>query len=203
MPLYLVSNEKLIMAINPKQVSTVKLRPIEVKGHEPSSSTESIATRPRRSGPWSLVVLSGFVCLLSGLLSCTSFKEPDFRNVDNIRVGGSGNGSTTLSMNVHYYNPNNTRLKLKEAKGKAWLEGNFLGDFKMDTLVHIPARGEFSMPVVLDLDKKAILGNSLLSLLKKEVTIKMEGKAKVGKGIFFISYPIRYEGKQDLKKLLK
>jgi hypothetical protein len=31
------------------------------------------------------------------------------------------------------------------------------------------------------------------------VKVKLEGKAKVGRGGIFVNYPIRYEGKQPLK----
>lgn len=157
--------------------------------------------RFKYSSPALLLLLCLSVLLL--LSSCGSVQDPEFRNVDNIRFGGFGRSSSTVTMNVHYYNPNNMRLKLKEAKGKAWLDDQYLGDFKMDTLIHIPARGEFILPVSLELKPDQLLKNSLLTFLNKEVVVKMEGKAKVGKGIFFISYPIKYEGKQDLKKYMK
>jgi hypothetical protein len=36
----------------------------------------------------------------------------------------------------------------------------------------------------------------------KEVMLRVEGKAKVGKGAIFINYPIRYEGKQRVDSLM-
>jgi len=48
-----------------------------------------------------------------------------------------------------------------------------------------------------------ILQSSILAFLNPEVMIKVNGKAKLGKGIVYINYPIKYEGKQNLRELLK
>jgi LEA14-like dessication related protein len=151
-----------------------------------------------------LLPLLGFLLFLAlSISSCVTLREPDFRAVENIRVARLGKNETTLAMDVRYYNPNKTRVKLKEAGGSAWLEGNFLGNFKMDSMVHIPAYAEFTLPVTLDVDMKMLLRNSLSAFLNKEVIIKLEGKAKLGKGFVYINYPIRYEGKQEVEKLLR
>ena len=135
--------------------------------------------------------------------SCDSYREPEFRSVDNLQVNRVEQQESTLSMNVLYFNPNKARLKLKKASGQAWLNNTYLGRFSMDTLVLIPAKGEFTLPVTLQVDMSKLLQNSLAAFLNREVTLRIEGKAKVGKGIIYINYPIQYEGKQDLKKLLK
>ncbi|MGQ0737802.1 MAG: LEA type 2 family protein [Bacteroidota bacterium] len=135
--------------------------------------------------------------------SCGEFSEPEFRDVDNLKINRFGSQEFTLSMDVRYFNPNKTRLKLKKVSGEAWLDDSYLGQFSMDTLVHIQANGEFTLPVTLQVDMSKLLQNSLSAFLNREVTVRVEGKAKVGKGIFYINYPIRYEGRQDLEKLLK
>ena len=94
-------------------------------------------------------------------------------------------------------------MKLKNAEGDAWLENNFLGHFTMDTMIHIPAKGDFRLPINLKVDMGKIFKNSILTLLAKEVKIRVEGNARVGKGLIYINYPIRYEGMQNLEKLLR
>lgn len=158
----------------------------------------SVHGRSWTSYPFLLLLL--IIVLLS---SCQSFKAPEFRNVENIRLAKLGRAESTLLADVRYYNPNKTKLKLKEAHGEAWLDGTYLGNFTVDSLVHIPGEAEFSLPVSLRTDMSKILQNSLSAFLKKEVTIKIQGRAKVGKGIVYINYPINYEGKQELEKLLK
>ncbi|MDZ4793010.1 MAG: LEA type 2 family protein [Bacteroidota bacterium] len=137
------------------------------------------------------------------MASCGQVKEPDFKRIENVRISKMGLSESTLTLDLHYYNPNKFRLKIKEAEGDAWIENTLLGHFTIDTMVHIPANGEFRLPVKLQVDMGKILKNSLLAFLAKEVMIRLEGNARLGKGLVYINYPIRYEGKQDLEKLLK
>lgn len=144
-----------------------------------------------------------FLTPLLFLASCGKVKAPDFKRIENVRISKLGLSESILTLDLHYYNPNNFRVKLKEAEGDAWIENNLLGHFTIDTLVHIPANAEFILPVKLEVAMGKIFKNSLAVFLSKEVVIKIEGKARLGKGLVYINYPIRYEGKQDLEKLLK
>jgi LEA14-like dessication related protein len=137
------------------------------------------------------------------LYSCGSVKEPNFKDISNVSISKFGLHESTLSLDIHYFNPNKFRVKLKEAEGDAWIDNTYLGHFAMDTLIQIPAKGEFWLPVKLRVDMSKIIKNSLKAFFAKEIMIKVEGKARLGKGFVFINYPIRYEGKQNLEKLLK
>lgn len=141
--------------------------------------------------------------LLLVFSSCRHIKEPDFKGIENVRLDKMGIGGTTLQMDIHYYNPNKSRLSVKEAEGDAWLNGNMLGHFIMDTLVNIPAYSDFIIPVELQVDMGKLLQNSMAILMNPEVLIKIDGTAKIGKSGIYIRYPIRYEGKQNVTGLLK
>lgn len=144
--------------------------------------------------------LSSLLLLLSFLLgSCGSLVSPEFRNVDNIRVEKLGKKESILLADVQYYNPNKTQLLLKEASGDAWVDGQWLGKFSVDSQIQIPARGNFSLPVTLKTDLGKLFQNSFSALLGGEITIRFKGKARVGKGFIFINYPIEYEAKKKLK----
>ena len=145
-----------------------------------------------------------FIAAVSiALFSCSSFTDPEFKGIENISIGKLGLKESTLNLDILYSNPNKTRLKLKKAEGEAWIENNFLGHFTVDTLIIIPARGDFRLPVKLKVDLNSILKSSLLAFLNPEVLIKISGKAKVGKGQVYINYPIKYEGKQNLRELIQ
>lgn len=137
-----------------------------------------------------------------GLISCGSMKEPEFRSIENIRVTELGATHSMLALDLHYFNPNKSKLKLKEAEGDAWLDGKLLGHFVVDTMVNIPAKSDFRLPVSLQLDMSQVVRNTIHTLLNPEVQLKVEGKARVGKGGIFIRYPMKYEGKINLSKLL-
>ncbi len=141
--------------------------------------------------------------LIHLMLSCRSIKSPGFVGIENPRLQSFDLNESTLAMDLRYFNPNKSRLKLKEAGGDAYLDGVMLGHFNMDTLINIPANEEFILPVKLKVDMKNVLKNSITTFLKNEVMIKLDGKAKVGKGSIFIRYPIHYEGKQNINELMK
>ena len=144
-----------------------------------------------------------YILLVLLLSSCGQIKNPEFKSIENVQVSKMGLRESILTLNLHYFNPNKTSLKLKSAEGDAWIENNFLGHFTMDTLIHIPGNGDFRLPVKLQVDMSKILTTSLLTLLAKETMIKVDGKARVGKGFIYINYPIHYEGKQKLGEMLR
>jgi LEA14-like dessication related protein len=108
-----------------------------------------------------------------------------------------------LSVELFYFNPNNYRLKIKRAEGNAWINGQPLGHFTVDSMVHISALTDFRLPVNLQVDKNHLTENVSTLVLAQEVTLKIEAMAKIGKGLVFINYPIHYEGKQNLREILK
>lgn len=144
-----------------------------------------------------------FLVLGSFLYSCGSMKEPELMDIENVRVNRLGLNESSLTLTLYYFNPNNNRLKLKKAEGDAWLDGNPLGHFTVDTLIHIPAASGFRLPVQLKMDMSHFVENISVAFLDKEVTLKVDGVVRIGKGIIFVNYPIHYEGKQKLGELLK
>lgn len=143
------------------------------------------------------------IAILLFLSSCRSLKDPVFNGIENVSVGEVGLNNSLLTLNLKYFNPNSSGGKLKNASGKAWMDGTFLGDFTVDTTVQIPAKDSFLIPVKLAVDMKKLLKNSFTALFKKEVTIRIEGEAKAGKGGFYRRFPVKYEGKQDIADLFK
>lgn len=141
--------------------------------------------------------------LLSVFLhSCGPLKEPIFQKIENIKPEKLSLNKSILNIDIIYFNPNNAKLKLKKAEGEAWIDDNFLGHFLIDTLINIPEKSDFRLPVKLQMDMSKIIKSSILAFLSPEVMIKVTGKARVGKGFLFINYPIKYEGRQNLKELL-
>ena len=133
--------------------------------------------------------------------SCTRLKEPDFKGVENLKLGKLGLKKSILRADLHFYNPNQFRVILQRAEGDAWLEDNFLGHFTVDTLVEIEPKKDFWLPVNMEVDMSKLVKNSVLAILRPEVLIRIEGKARLGKGLLFINYPFNYSGKHDLGEI--
>lgn len=140
---------------------------------------------------------------LTGILftSCKDIKDPELIGIDNVKMGKLGFGESVVALNIKYFNPNSFNAKLKEAEGDAWMDSSYLGHFKVDTLVPVPASSEFTVPVNLRVDMKFILLNSIALLKKEEVFVRIDGTAKAGRHGFYRAFPLKYEGKQNLAKL--
>jgi LEA14-like dessication related protein len=148
--------------------------------------------------PTLFIVITAYV-----LTSCGNLMDPEMKGIENIRISRLGLKESTLFLDIHYFNPNGFRLKLKKAEGDAWVDGNPLGHFTMDTLVQIMPRSDFRLPVKLEMDMSHFAGNMSAAFLGKQVLLKVKGTARAGKGFLFFNYPIEYEGKESLSGFLK
>lgn len=144
-----------------------------------------------------------FITITFFVISCGKLKNPEFKGIEDVQTNKLGLKNSTLSLNLLYFNPNKTGLKLKNADGKVWIDGDFLGTFIIDSLINILPRADFRLPVELDIDMKNVFKNSIAAFLRNEVNLKITGMARVGKAGLFINYPVDYEGKQNLNELIK
>jgi LEA14-like dessication related protein len=139
-----------------------------------------------------------YLALLTILLaSCAVPKPLEYRSFKNFTIQKVGFASTTLKMDLVYFNPNNFGLELKKTDIDIFINDVFLGHTTQEYQISIPKKEEFSMPVSINLDMKNILRNSMNALFSNQVMVKITGSVKVGKANTFISFPIRYEGNQQ------
>jgi LEA14-like dessication related protein len=142
---------------------------------------------------------AGFVILVFLLTtSCGKPKSLQYLNVQNFKVESLGLGNSVISADVKFFNPNNFDMKLKKAEMDISVNNKFIGKSTLDTLMNIPKNDSFYIPVHLGVNLKSLMVNSIGSLFTNEVDIKMDGKARLGKGIFFFNFPFSYQGKQKL-----
>ena len=135
--------------------------------------------------------------------SCRDMKDPVFRNIENVKGDKLNFSNSSVTLDMRYFNPNNFKGQLKQAEGDAWMDSTYLGHFVVDTTVNIPANSDFLVPVKLLVDMKQILKHSLTALLNEEVNIRINGRARAGKGGIFRNFSLNYEGKQNLRELFK
>lgn len=132
---------------------------------------------------------------LSVLMSCSSPKALEYHDYKNFRLESLGFGNSQVSLDVEYYNPNNFGLQLKRTELDIYVNNNFLGHSSLDTLIHIPRRDTFLLPIKFAVDMRNAFKNTWNTVLGKEVSIKVNGKVKIGKANVFMNMPINYEGK--------
>ena len=145
-----------------------------------------------------------FVLIAITLLpSCKSIKEPELKGIEKVRVNRFGFKESNLDFEILLFNPNNHRLKLKNAIAEVWLDGNPLGNFTIDTLIHIPAKGDFRLPVQMKMDMRHFVENMAAAFMDKLVTLNVKGMAKAGKGLVYINYPLSFDKKLKISEFIK
>ncbi len=135
--------------------------------------------------------------LISLLLinGCSSPKELEYQDYKNFHLEKLDFASSKVSLDLQYYNPNNFGLQLRRTDLDIFINNNFLGHSASDTLINIPRRDTFLLPIKFDVDMKNVFKNAWNTLLGNEVTVKVTGKVNVGKANVFMSMPVNYEGK--------
>jgi LEA14-like dessication related protein len=135
---------------------------------------------------------------IAGFFLSQLFKDPEFIEARDFKIRSLGLKSSTVSADLVYYNPNNFGLKLKNADLDVYLDDRFVGHSVVDTLIDIPARDSFALPVKLDVEMKNLLPNALSILTQHEIMLGIKGKARIGKGGIFLNIPVNYQGRQEI-----
>lgn len=137
-----------------------------------------------------------YLFLLSAFLSCSSPKALEYKTYHNFSIEKLGFNNSEISLDLEYYNPNNFGMQLKSTDLDIFINGNLLGHSSLDTLIRIPRRDTFNIPVKFNVDMQNVFKNAWNTLVGKEVLVRLSGKVRVGKANVFMSFPVEYESKQ-------
>jgi LEA14-like dessication related protein len=137
-----------------------------------------------------------YLFVILAFLACSSPKELEYQSFHNFYVEKLGFNSSTIGLDILYYNPNNFGMQLKNSDLDIFIDGNLLGHSSFDTLIRIPRRDTFSLPVKFGVDMRNIYKNVWNTLTGKEVTVKLTGKIRIGKANVFMSFPVNYETRE-------
>ncbi|MEO6136631.1 MAG: LEA type 2 family protein [Ginsengibacter sp.] len=137
-----------------------------------------------------------YFAAVSVLLSCSSPKALEYKTYHNFSIQSLGFTNTSISLDLEYYNPNNFGMRLKNTDLDIFVNGNLLGHSVTDSLISIPRKGTFLVPVKFNVDMQNAFKNAWNTIVGKEVLIRLSGKVKVGKGNVFMSFPVEYASKQ-------
>jgi len=137
------------------------------------------------------------------LVSCKSgnIKEPEYREVRDIRIMEVGLLQTTAGLDFVYYNPNNFGVQLANARGDVYIDDMFFGRFGIQDKVTVRKHEEFIVPAVIKMDNISAIKNHRDIWKKKQAMVRIEGFATVKKAGFNKEIPIKYEGIQDIERL--
>ena len=138
----------------------------------------------------------GIFLVVLVFMSCSSPKALEYRAYHNFSVEKLGYSNSTIKLDLVYFNPNNFRMQLRNTDLDIFINGKLFGHSSTDTLIPIPKRDTFSLPVMFDVNMQSLYQNALNTLLGREVTLKVSGKVKIGKANVFMYFPVNYESKE-------
>ncbi|MEP6615713.1 MAG: LEA type 2 family protein [Ginsengibacter sp.] len=133
--------------------------------------------------------------------SCSTPKSLEYRDYHNLTLEKLGFSNSRIKLELEYFNPNNFGLQLRRTDMDVYINNNLLGHSSSDTLINIPRKNSFILPINFEVNMQNVFKNAWNSLSGNEVIVKVEGNIKVGKANVFMSMPVRYEGKQTFSLL--
>ena len=157
-----------------------------------------IKRKSKRMKTWMFTLVIGLFVLSS--CGNSNVKEPEYRDIRNIRLIELGVLQTTAGIDLVYYNPNNFGVQLTEARGDVYIDDAYLGRFNLGDRVSVGKRSEFIVPAVIKLDMIGAFKNHREIYKKKEAKIRIDGMARVKKAGFSKDVPLKYESMQNIEK---
>jgi len=131
--------------------------------------------------------------------SCSKPKPPEFIGVEDFKVIKMGLSESTLGIGVKMFNPNKTRMQIKNADIDIFINEMKLGRSVLDSTINVPSNDTFSIPLEVKVQTLTGATKLLESLQDTAVNFKVSGSAKLGKAGVFVNYPLLYEGRQRIK----
>jgi LEA14-like dessication related protein len=147
-------------------------------------------------------LISTLAIALVFLSSCgtANVKEPEYRDIREVRLVEVGLLQSTAGIDLVYYNPNSFGVTLSEARGDVYIDNQFLGRFDLEETVSVKKHSEFTVPALVKIDMIGAIKNHREIFNKKEALIRIDGMARVRKAGFGKDVPLRYESRQNIEK---
>ncbi|MBC6489909.1 hypothetical protein BC349_02945 [Flavihumibacter stibioxidans] len=132
------------------------------------------------------------------LAACKQPQIPEYQAFENFRLSKIGMNETVVSADLKYFNPNEYELQFKRADLDISLNDKYVGKTVLDTLIRIPGRDTFYVPVQMKVNLKQLFSNAFSMLLTNEMEVKVNGVIRIGRSGFFMNMPVNYSGKQGI-----
>ena len=146
-----------------------------------------------------LSILPIFLIVLSSCGS-SNLKEPEYRDIRNIRLINLGPLQSSAGVDLVYYNPNKFGVQLETARGDIYIDSSYFGQFELDEKVQVKKRSEFILPATVKVDMISAIKNQRDLYKKKEALVRIQGTAVVRKAGFSKEVPISYEHMENIER---
>jgi LEA14-like dessication related protein len=146
----------------------------------------------------SILVISAIIFASCGT---NNVKEPEYRDIRNIRLINLGPLQSTAGVDLVYYNPNKFGVQVMTARGDIYVDSSYFGQFELNEKVQVQKRSEFILPATIKVDMISAIKNQRDLLKKKEVLVRVQGMATVKKAGFSKEVPISYEHMENVDRI--
>lgn len=116
-----------------------------------------------------------FSSVLLLFCACQEPQEPEFRRMENFKIGEVKNGQMEVFANAIIYNPNSIKAEVVDLDIDLIVEEKVIGKINETEPVEVPAESEFSLPVEI-LASTEVLKNNWLS---SAISILTDGNTPV------------------------
>jgi LEA14-like dessication related protein len=146
-----------------------------------------------------IILRAGIIAAhLLGTSCASSLQAPTFLRVDQFRVNTLSAKQSRLDMTLLWFNPNPFPVELRKADVDVTIDQRPLGKALLDTVIRVPAKDSFLVPVKMDVAMKSLLPNLLSLAVKNEVELGMKGTVRVKRSGITMNVPVDYRGKQKI-----
>jgi LEA14-like dessication related protein len=132
------------------------------------------------------------------LPSCRSFKTPELKYFQQVKLSQIGLSKSTMTAQVVCYNPNKFGYKIKNFGVDIYINNHFLGRSTSSQLINVAKMASFTLPVEMKINMKNLPINTWNIITKKKVRINAKGTVMVGLRGLYKEVPVKYEGEQEL-----
>ncbi len=134
-------------------------------------------------------------------VSCVPKDEVVFKGVKNISVEQDENNEPVLKGEALFYNPNNEKMKLKEIYADVLVNGKPSAQVRQNLKLTIPAKSDFSVPVLAQLSLKELgLLDTIVNLLGgKKFDVQYTGFVRIAVHGVTIKVPFTYQEQLRLR----
>ena len=138
----------------------------------------------------SLVSLFAILFILLQSAGCVNIKELDYLGIKSAQLQTLGLNSSSIRIDIEYYNPNTFGIDVKETNLSIYLNDKFVGLADQPEKTQIPKLSNFLFPVVAHVNPMMIFGTAFSSMFSRTNKLTVQGTAKLGKNGVYIKVPI-------------
>jgi len=145
--------------------------------------------------------------LLWSITACDAPKQPEFKELINLKFNSLKKGVVTLTADAVFNNPNPFGIQLTSTDLNLLLDGKKAANVQQSIDIKVPASQGFKVPINININPKDLSANLLLDgaltmFNNKKIPMRLNGTVTVKVLELEFKIPVNYEQPVSLKEFL-